>query len=489
MPPAKLPARGKIEEQSLQSVLQALLREKRDGLLTVSRGAITRQLYLSGGMITCATSNQTGDRLGDILVLQGKLTKADHKRYWAESQGANRLLGITLLVNGRITLNDLYQAVTAQVVTILDRLQKWRTGEWEFEAGRAPAAGTVLLRIPLALYLKEDAEKKPAKKAAAKPRGRGKAAAPPPEEAAAPEPAPEPVPAADEEHELTVFDDEAGATDGEPAAPAAAAPASVPASAPAPAPAPVPEPEPEPELDDERLGELSFMVQELRKRVGQEPHLLLGVAAGADRATIQEQYHRIAKVLHPDLVPKGCPPELALEAADIFGEVTAASTAMEDASRRQGAEKPAAPQAAARPVSDEELARRFFMQGRDWIAKRNYWQAADALRQAVRVKPDDPVYRQYLGLALMQTKRMHEAEEHLVEAARLEPHNPSHYVNLGRIYRSGRLIKKAREAFERALRIEPRNTHAREELADLPPEPASARKPEGGLLKKLFGKG
>ena len=90
----------------------------------------------------------------------------------------------------------------------------------------------------------------------------------------------------------------------------------------------------------------------------------------------------------------------------------------------------------------------------------------------------------------MQTKRLHEAEEHLVEAARLEPNNPAHFVNLGRIYRAGRLYRKAREAFERALRIDPRNEHARDELSDLPEERPPGRKPEsGGLFKKLFGKG
>jgi tetratricopeptide (TPR) repeat protein len=136
-----------------------------------------------------------------------------------------------------------------------------------------------------------------------------------------------------------------------------------------------------------------------------------------------------------------------------------------------------------------EQARRFFGKGREWITKRNYWQATDALRQAVRLDPEQALYRQYLGLALMQTKRMHEAEEHLGEAVRLEPNTAAHHVNLGRVYRSGRLYKKAREAFERALRIDPGNEHARDELNDLPEERPPVRKTEsGGLLKKLFGK-
>jgi Flp pilus assembly protein TadD len=240
------------------------------------------------------------------------------------------------------------------------------------------------------------------------------------------------------------------------------------------------------------VGEVSFMVQELRKRLGQDPLALLGVPPEADRAAVHAAYHRIAKVLHPDRLPKGCTPDLVLETEEVYREVTAASQAAEERLRRKAdlATSAAAGAQRARPApSDEDQSRRFFAQGREWISKRNYWQAADALRQAVRLKPTEAICRQYLGLALMQTKRLHEAEEHLLEATRLEPSNPAHFVNLGRVYRGGRLYKKAREAFERALRLDPRNEHAREELSDLPEERPGRRAESGGFLKMLFGKG
>jgi len=474
MSASAVPLRGKLEEHSLLAVLRALLHERRDGCLTVARGAITRRLYLRGGMIIYGSSTERQDRLGDILVAQGKLSKADHKKYWDQSKSGNRQLGITLVVNGGITLSDLYQGVTAQVVTILDRLQKWRKGDYEFEEGREPAAGTVLLCIPLALYLRTDSEKTPAaRKPAAKmlttktaAKRRGAVAAPSP---AVPDPpADQPRPsvfAGAEEQVFEIYDEKAG----EEAISAEMA------------------------HEMECVGEVSFMVQELRKRLGQDAFALLGVPSEADRSAVQAAYHRIAKVLHPDRLPTCCSPDLVHEADEVFREVTAASQAAEDALRRKaGAEASAAPiaQRARSSPSDDDQSRRFFVQGREWISKRNYWQAADALRQAVRLKPAEAMYRQYLGLSLMQTKRMHEAEEHLVEATRLEPNNPAHFVNLGRVYRGGRLYKKAREAFERALRIDPRDEHARDELSDLPEEPPPGHKTaSGGIFKKFFGKG
>lgn len=467
MAAVKVPFQGRLEDHPLTAVLRTLLRDGSDGCLTVSRGTITRRLFLRGGMIVYGTSTEPSDRLGEILIAQGKLSRADLKRYWGQSQAGNRLLGVTLVVNGRITLSDLYQGVTAQVVTILDRIQKWRKGEYAFEAGCEPAPGTVLLCIPLALYLKADTEKKPAARKAAAPRKRkGSPPSAAPLEPAAGQPEPldaGPAPAVSEEELIDVADEEAEA---------------------------VPTLSPEAAREIQSVGEVSFLVQELRKRLGSDPYGLLGVPAGSDRAVVQAAYHRIAKVLHPDKLPRGCPPELLLEVEEIFREVTAAVQAAGNGLQQSpAAARPTVSQRVRAAPPEEDQARRFFAQGRELIAKRNYWQAADALRQAVRLRPDDPTYRQYLGLSLMQTKRLHEAEEHLVEATRLEPSNASHFVNLGRIYRGGRLFKKAREAFERALRLDPRNEHAREELADLPEEPQPGRKPEsGGLLKKLFGK-
>ena len=441
MPASAVPLHGKLEKHSFPAVLRALLDERRDGCLTVSRGAITRRLYLRGGMIVYGSSTERQDRLGQILVAQGKLSKADLKKYWQQSQAGNRLLGITLVVNGCITMSDLYQGVTAQVVTILDRLQKWREGDYEFEEGREPAAGTVLLRIPLALYLRTDLEQKPA---------------------------PPPAAAGDEEQVFEIYDETAGegATDAEEA------------------------------RETESSGEVSFMVQELCKRLGPDPFAVLGVPPEAGLSVIHAAYHRIAKVLHPDRLPRGCTPDLVHEADEVYREVTDALKAAEEQIHHKVAAVPITLPSTVtaalrgRPTqSDDDHSRRFFSQGRAWFSKRNYWQAADALRQAVRLKPADATCRQYLGLALVQTKRLHEAEEHLVEAARLEPNNPEHCVNLGRVYRAGRLYKKARESFERALRLDPRNGHARDELGDLPEERADRKADNGGLIKRYFGKG
>ena len=67
------PARGRIGEHHLASVLLALLHEGCDGCLTVTRGRVTRRLYLRGGMIVYSSSTKRADRLGEILVAQPRM--------------------------------------------------------------------------------------------------------------------------------------------------------------------------------------------------------------------------------------------------------------------------------------------------------------------------------------------------------------------------------------------------------------------------------
>ena len=290
-------------------MLRALLRERRDGCLTVSRGAITRRLYLRGGMIIYGSSTErrtaSARSSSPRASSPGPITRSTGSR-----ASGNRLLGITLVVNGCITLSDLYQGVTAQVVTILDRLQKWRKGDYEFEEGREPAAGTVLLRIPLALYLADPgrSRRRPARR-------RRK----------------QPVPAA------PAAGARAGGAGGEEALASRGGAGPARRSA------------PRRRGGSSRIGEVSFMVQELRKRLGQDPHALLGVPADAAPAAVQAAYHRIAKVLAPRPAPRGLLPGTgARSRATSSARSPRPATRLLGEPRREAAGPRVAPAAAAR---------------------------------------------------------------------------------------------------------------------------------------------
>jgi len=501
-----IPVQGSLKEYSVTRLLQIILEEQVSGSLTVSRGDTSRTLFLKDGMITYAASTESRDRLGEIFVIQGKLSKSEVRQAFEKARRKNTLLGRTLLVEGMITSHELFLAVTAQVVGILERMRSWRKGDFVFDVGGATEPGTVLLRIPLSLYLgveekkgKDDAfllEEEDVLKVAADdavdeedvPEGLqfvgegeeddtfGKSDRPAPVEEARAEVGEEEPPGKvrDEdsawgELELPREEEEEEEAEGE---------------------------GDEGEVDyGARIEEIVFNVQEIRRRSGRDAHTVLGVHKGATATEIQDAYHYLAKHLHPDQRPPGVPEDVAREANELFREVTsayheAAMPAKEPpaaASAPTSISPPGRVTASTDSMVGGDQARNLFYRAKEQMANGNYWQATDSLRQVVRRKPREAMYRNLLGFCLMQTgRRLHEAEEHIREAIRLDPGNADYITNLGLVYKAGRFHSKAKDMFQQALIYDKRHKMARQELRVV-----SRLAETGGpkpMWRKIFGK-
>lgn len=507
------PMEGKLEKFSVPRILQAVLDENRAGCLEVTRDGVERKLYMQGGMITYASSTEPQDRMSEIFISQGKLTREEVEEALSQSREQGTLLGRVLLVEGRITSFDLFQGVTTQIISIVERMRSWRKGNYIFNEEGEPPSGAVLLRIPLSLYLGA-AEKKKAGlrreeevKAADLPGTSGDDDDDDFEEEIIVEESPRgEVTAPVVDGEPQAEEGAPGSEDNSPSVEGVAAAASVSgeaADSAGQAWGEVVFSEDKTAGDktagdngDQEAAETIFHLQELRRRRGADARTLLGVKGDATKEEIGEAYNYLASVLHPDSHPPDLTDEMTDEISEIFKEVAAAYEELTAAGKPSKAPPGGAPfpQGAGRMSGSMESldpgdeTRRFFYKAKEYIAGGNYWQAVDALRHVVRRKPKDASCRNLLGFCLMQTgRRLHEAEEHIKEAMRLDPGNPDYLTNLGLVYKAGRSFKKARAIFQQALLYDKNHAMARQELRNLPSEVEWGRE-SGGFWKKLFGK-
>ncbi len=143
---APVPLRRSLQEVSLPALLRPLVRQKRTGVLRMTRGAITKTVYLSEGRLIFATSADPDDRLGERLLVKGLITYRNYEDS-VRALRAGKRQGTILVENGAIRSKDLIAGVTEQVQEIIYSLFGWEEGECEFVEGNLPSREVIVLRM------------------------------------------------------------------------------------------------------------------------------------------------------------------------------------------------------------------------------------------------------------------------------------------------------------------------------------------------------
>jgi hypothetical protein len=122
--------RGSIEETSVPELLRSVLGSGETGVLTFRRRDVTKSVFLHMGRVTYARSSNPDERLGEDLLLQGRITV---RQYVEASKlvAPGRRLGTILVELGALESEDLLGAIEHHVKEILLDVLTWDTGEYE----------------------------------------------------------------------------------------------------------------------------------------------------------------------------------------------------------------------------------------------------------------------------------------------------------------------------------------------------------------------
>lgn len=144
-PEDDLTLRGEIQTTSVPELLLSVLRSGETGLFVFKNDDITKTVYVQSGRIVFAKSNDPDERLGENLLVRGRITP----RHYLEASrllGPGRRLGALLVELRAIDGDDLIPAVENQVKDIMLDLFSWTTGDYELTIKQLPA-DTVSLNL------------------------------------------------------------------------------------------------------------------------------------------------------------------------------------------------------------------------------------------------------------------------------------------------------------------------------------------------------
>lgn len=129
--------KGQLSELAVPEILQHLRLSKSTGILTLASGGARKSVYLKDGHVVFASSNLPNDRLGEMLLREGKITVEEYDAsIKAISKGKRQ--GKALVEMGALSPKDLWEGVQLHVKEIVYGIFQWDEGQFHFEESTLP---------------------------------------------------------------------------------------------------------------------------------------------------------------------------------------------------------------------------------------------------------------------------------------------------------------------------------------------------------------
>src|SRR5690242_12192086 len=140
--------KGSLKEASLPDVIQLLFLGRRTGCLALADQHNFGTIYLDEGLIVYASIVNRRDRLGDILLRKGRITDQQlQQAIEAQIDDRQHKLGEILVGLGVLSRGELEEYMRLQIEEAVYYLFTWTSGTFNFEAGVRPEREDFLVKI------------------------------------------------------------------------------------------------------------------------------------------------------------------------------------------------------------------------------------------------------------------------------------------------------------------------------------------------------
>jgi hypothetical protein len=157
---ALMAIKGSLKEASLPDVIQLLYLGRRTGCLALADRHNFGTIYLDEGQIVYASIVNRRDRLGDILMRNGRITPEQlQQAIDDQTDDRQHKLGEILVGKGILPRAELEEYMRIQIEEAVYFLFTWTSGTFNFEANVRPEREDFLVRISPEYLLLEGARR------------------------------------------------------------------------------------------------------------------------------------------------------------------------------------------------------------------------------------------------------------------------------------------------------------------------------------------
>jgi hypothetical protein len=144
---------GKISDSDVAAQLGRLYLQRLTGRLVLRRADVEKVIFFDRGAPILGTSSDPSDRMGEMLVRQGRLTAAQLAQASEGLPRAERRLGVVLVEMGFIKPGELSVIVRRHFEEIIYSAFEWEDGEWSLGPGQPNQEIVLLDEHPAAIIL------------------------------------------------------------------------------------------------------------------------------------------------------------------------------------------------------------------------------------------------------------------------------------------------------------------------------------------------
>lgn len=140
--------KGDLADIALPDVLEFLRSARKTGVLVFRLDRIKKSLSIKEGNVVFASSNLPNERLGDLLLSWGLISKEQYNMSVAMLSSKKRQ-GRILVELGAITPKQLWESVQNQIRHIVYSLFEWSSGLFYFAEGELPSTENITADVSI----------------------------------------------------------------------------------------------------------------------------------------------------------------------------------------------------------------------------------------------------------------------------------------------------------------------------------------------------